>query len=81
MGAGASFVKTSTGFGLAGATAEDVELMRRTVGKDFGVKAAGGIRTLADALRMIRAGANRLGTSGSVAIMAEIEEKKKRGMT
>jgi deoxyribose-phosphate aldolase len=79
--AGASFVKTSTGFGPAGATVEDVELMRRTVGKNLGVKAAGGIRTLADALRMIRAGANRLGTSGSVAIMEEMGEKSKRGIT
>jgi deoxyribose-phosphate aldolase len=79
--AGASFVKTSTGFGPAGATVEDVELMRRTVGKKLGVKAAGGIRTLADALRMIRAGANRLGTSGSVAIMEEMGEKSKRGIT
>jgi deoxyribose-phosphate aldolase len=81
MEAGASFVKTSTGFGAAGATVEDVELMRRIVGKSFGVKAAGGIRTLADALRMIRAGADRLGTSGSVAIMEELEKKSKRGIT
>ncbi len=81
MEAGAAFVKTSTGFGPAGATVEDVELMRRTVRAGFGVKAAGGIRTLADALRMIRAGANRLGTSGSVAIMEELGEKSKRGMT
>jgi deoxyribose-phosphate aldolase len=69
---GASFVKTSTGYGPAGATAEDVTLLRRTVGENFGVKAAGGIRTLSDALRMINAGANRLGTSGSVAIMEEL---------
>lgn len=79
--AGASFVKTSTGFGPAGAMVEDVALMRRTVGKNLGVKAAGGIRTLADALRMIRAGANRVGTSGSVAIMEEMREKSKRGIT
>jgi deoxyribose-phosphate aldolase len=76
---GASFVKTSTGYGPAGATAEDVTLMRRTVGDNIGVKAAGGIRTLADALRMIRAGANRLGTSGSVAILEELEAKRQRG--
>lgn len=67
--AGASFVKTSTGFAEAGAKVEDVRLMRETVGKDFGVKAAGGIRTLEDALKMIEAGANRLGASASVAIM------------
>jgi deoxyribose-phosphate aldolase len=67
--AGADFVKTSTGFSLHGATPEDVALMRCTVGDDMGVKAAGGIRTLADAEIMIRAGANRLGTSGGVAIM------------
>ena len=67
--AGASFVKTSTGFGSAGATVEDVNLMRKVVGDDIGVKAAGGIRTLADALKMIEAGANRLGTSGSVTII------------
>jgi len=71
--AGASFVKTSTGFAEGGAKVEDVRLMRETVGKEFGVKAAGGIRTLADALKMIEAGANRLGTSGSVAILEALE--------
>jgi deoxyribose-phosphate aldolase len=71
--AGASFVKTSTGFAEAGAKVEDVRLMRETVGKDFGVKAAGGIRTLEDALKMIEAGANRLGTSGSVAIVQAVK--------
>jgi len=76
---GASFVKTSTGYGPAGATVEDVALMRRTVGENLGVKAAGGIRTLADALRMIRAGARRLGTSGSVAILKELEGEGQRG--
>lgn len=75
MEAGASFVKTSTGFSGGGATVEDVKLMRNTVGKDFGVKAAGGIRTLEDALKMIEAGASRLGTSGSVAIMKQYDEK------
>lgn len=70
--AGAAFVKTSTGFAEGGAKVEDVRLMRKTVGKDFGVKAAGGIRTLEDALKMIKAGANRLGTSGSVAIVQTI---------
>ena len=76
MEAGASFVKTSTGFASGGATIEDVRLMRNTVGKDFGVKAAGGIRTLEDALKMIEAGANRLGTSGSVAIIRQLDERR-----
>jgi len=67
--AGAAFVKTSTGINGAGATVEDVALMRRTVGPDLGVKASGGIRTADDARRMLAAGANRLGTSGSVAIV------------
>ncbi len=69
--AGADFVKTSTGFGPGGATAEDVALMRRTVGPTMGVKAAGGIRTLADAQKMIAAGATRIGASASVKMMAE----------
>ena len=70
--AGASFVKTSTGFASGGATVEDVRLMRETVGKEFGVKAAGGIRTLEDVLKMIEAGASRLGTSSSVAIIEKL---------
>jgi deoxyribose-phosphate aldolase len=74
--AGASFVKTSTGFASGGATVEDVKLMRETVGKSLGVKAAGGIRTLEDAIKMIEAGANRLGTSGSVAIIQRFDESK-----
>ena len=69
--AGADFVKTSTGFGPGGATAEDVALMRRAVGPTMGVKAAGGIRTLADAQKMIAAGATRIGASASVKMMAE----------
>lgn len=69
--AGADFVKTSTGFGPAGATVEDVALMRRVVGPEIGVKAAGGIRTLADALTMIVAGANRLGASAGISILSE----------
>ncbi len=72
--AGASFVKTSTGFGAAGATVEDVKLMRKIVGEHRGVKAAGGIKSFVDALKMIEAGANRLGTSGSVAIIRELEK-------
>ena len=66
--AGADFVKTSTGFGSGGATVEAVALMRKTVGNDVGVKAAGGIRNTEDALAMIAAGANRIGCSASVAI-------------
>ena len=67
--AGVDFVKTSTGFGTGGATVADVALMRATVGPEKGVKAAGGIRTLADALAMIRAGATRIGTSGAKALV------------
>jgi len=74
--AGADFVKTSTGFGTGGATVEDVELMRRVVGSDMGVKAAGGIRTYADAVAMIKAGANRLGASAGVKIVQEAEAAK-----
>lgn len=66
--AGADFVKTSTGFSKAGATAEDVELMRRTVGETMGVKASGGIRNKETAEKMIQAGANRLGTSATIEI-------------
>lgn len=70
---GATFVKTSTGFHPAGgATVADVRLLRATVGPNFGVKAAGGIRTLADAQAMLEAGANRLGTSASPAILAAL---------
>jgi deoxyribose-phosphate aldolase len=66
---GASFVKTSTGFGGGGATAEDVALMRRIVGDDMGVKASGGVRTTDDAKKMLAAGANRIGASASIAIV------------
>jgi deoxyribose-phosphate aldolase len=69
--AGADFVKTSTGFGPGGATAEDVALMRRVVGPSMGVKAAGGIRSHADAQKMIAAGASRIGASASVRILQE----------
>lgn len=69
--AGADFVKTSTGFSTAGATVEDVKLMRATVGDRLGVKASGGIHTRAEAEAMIAAGASRLGVSASVAIMNE----------
>jgi deoxyribose-phosphate aldolase len=66
--AGADFVKTSTGFGPAGATVEDVALMRAVVGPEMGVKAAGGVRTLDDLRRMVSAGATRIGASASVKI-------------
>jgi deoxyribose-phosphate aldolase len=65
----AAFVKTSTGFGGGGATVEDVALLRSVVGEELGVKASGGVRTAGDALAMVRAGANRIGTSASVAIV------------
>ena len=70
--AGVDFVKTSTGFGPAGAKADDVRLMRKTVGYDTGVKASGGIRNLSEARAMIEAGASRIGTSNGVAIMEEL---------
>lgn len=69
LDSGARFVKTSTGFGRSGATLEDVRLMRETVGPEFGVKAAGGIRETEVALAMVTAGANRLGTSAGPAIV------------
>lgn len=69
---GAKFVKTSTGVGYPGANAHDVELMRRTVGKEMGVKASGGIRDLETAVEMIDAGASKIGTSTGVGIMEEI---------
>ena len=72
--AGADFVKTSTGFGPKGATVEDVKLMKSVVGDRAGVKAAGGIRTLSQALAMIKAGASRIGTSTAIAIISELEE-------
>ena len=76
--AGVDFVKTSTGFGTGGATVADIALMRRTVGPDMGVKAAGGIRTLDAALDMIRAGATRIGTSAGVAIVEELKARRTR---
>lgn len=69
--AGASFVKTSTGFSTGGAKVEDVALMRKTVGPEMGVKASGGIGTYADAMKMIRAGANRIGTSHGIEIVSK----------
>ncbi|GAH56180.1 unnamed protein product, partial [marine sediment metagenome] len=72
--AGAHFIKTSTGFGPSGAKVEHVKLMRETVGEKMGVKAAGGIRTFDDAIRFIKAGANRIGTSSGVAIIEGFEK-------
>lgn len=76
--AGFDFVKTSTGFGTGGATVADVRLLRETVGPDMGVKAAGGIRTLADARAMLAAGATRLGCSAGVKIVRELEAEEVR---
>lgn len=70
--AGAEFVKTSTGFSSGGATIEDIALMRSTVGPEIGVKASGGIRSLADMNKMIEAGATRVGASAGVQIMKEL---------
>jgi len=69
--AGADYCKTSTGFGPGGAKLEDVALMRRTVGPEMGVKAAGGVRTYADAIAMIAAGATRIGASAGVQIVQQ----------
>lgn len=69
--AGARFIKTSTGLGPSGATVEDIELIRRTVAPSTGIKASGGIKTLDQALRMVRAGATRIGTSSGGRIMQE----------
>ena len=75
--AGAAFVKTSTGFSTGGATAEDVALMRRIVGDDVGVKASGGVRSTEDAMKMITAGANRIGASASIAIVTGAKSNSK----
>ncbi|ENQ3079854.1 deoxyribose-phosphate aldolase [Bacillus sp. WLY-B-L8] len=72
--AGTDFVKTSTGFSTGGATAEDIALMRKTVGENVGVKASGGVRTREDAEKMIEAGASRIGASASVAIVLNDKE-------
>jgi len=73
--AGAAFVKTSTGFGGGGATVDDIALMRRVVGDDMEVKASGGIRTKEDAEAMVKAGADRIGASASVAIVTGKAQK------
>ncbi len=69
---GAHFVKTSTGMATYGARVEDVKIMKKVAGNQIQIKAAGGIRTLADALAMAEAGANRIGASASIAILAEL---------
>lgn len=74
MKAGAHFVKTSTGFGTGGATVEDVKLMRKTVGDTMKIKASGGVRSYHDAIAMLDASADRIGTSSGVAIVAELPE-------
>jgi len=77
--AGVDFVKTSTGFGTGGATVADIRLMREAVGPEMGVKASGGVRTLEDALAMIRAGATRIGTSSGVALVEALRVKRGGG--
>ena len=72
--AGAHFVKTSTGFGTGGATADDVRLMKQAVGGRLKVKASGGIRSYHDAIKMLEAGADRIGASSSVTIVSELPE-------
>ena len=72
LAAGADFIKTSTGFSTGGATAEDIGLMRGVVGARCGVKASGGVRTLADARTMLESGATRIGASASVKIVGEL---------
>ena len=71
VAAGADYVKTSTGFNTSGATVEDVALMRSAVGSEIGVKASGGIRSLDDLLKMVDAGASRIGSSNGVRIVEE----------
>ena len=72
LAAGADFIKTSTGFSTGGASTDDIALMRGVAGSRAGVKASGGIRTLADATAMLHAGASRIGASASVRILSEL---------
>lgn len=76
LSAGADFLKTSTGFSTGGATADDIALLRGAAGRRAGVKASGGVRSLADATIMLQAGASRIGASASVKIVAELTEGK-----
>ena len=78
QGSSAQFVKSSTGLSTHGATVDHIRIMRETVGDPFGVKASGGIKTFDDALKMIQAGANRIGTSSGGAIMKTEELKSKQ---
>ena len=71
VNAGADFIKTSTGFSFSGATEEDVKLIRKTVGSDIGIKASGGIKTLTKLKTLVKAGANRIGTSNAISIINE----------
>jgi len=71
MDAGADFIKTSTGFSLSGATEKDVKLIRKIVGSDMGIKASGGIKTLSDLKKLVKAGADRIGTSNAISIINE----------
>ena len=77
--AGADFVKTSTGFSTAGATPDDVRLIRETIGADTGIKAAGGVRTLEDLQKMVEAGATRIGASAGVKIIQQLRSGKIAG--
>ena len=71
VNAGADFIKTSTGFSFLGATEEDIKLIRKMVGSDMGIKASGGIKTLTDLKILVKAGANRIGTSNAISIINE----------
>ena len=71
MDAGADFIKTSTGFSLSGATEKDVKLIRKIVGSDMGIKASGGIKTLSDLKKLVKAGADRIGTSNAISMINE----------
>ena len=71
MDAGAHFIKTSTGFSSSGATEKDVKLIRKTVCSDIGIKASGGIKTLSDLKKLVKAGADRIGTSNAISIINE----------
>jgi deoxyribose-phosphate aldolase len=79
VAAGADFVKTSTGFSKGGATVADIALMRETVGPAVGVKASGGVRSLADALAMIEAGATRIGASAGIQIIQQANQQGTKG--
>ena len=79
LDAGADFLKTSTGFSTAGATADDISLLREKAGSTAGVKASGGIRSLADTMAMLQAGASRIGASASVRILQELAWKANTG--